>query len=341
MIPAGLDSTLGDDHVALVTGSTSGIGREVALNLAEAGATVLVHGRDETAARETVAELRGESHDFFLADFGDLADVEALADRVLAEYDRLDCLVNNAGTWQGERHLVAVPGADDVELAFVVNHLAPFLLTHRLADRLAATGRRRVGRADGAEGGKADGEGGDSDETDAGPDPARVVTVSSGLHRQAELDLEAVRGSDAIVGVESYSHSKLANVVFTAELSRRLPETVVANCCHPGSVPSTDLSRDGSLLPKLGWSLFGLVGGLVGLTDSVTDAAETPTYLATAPETAEFSGEYFEDRKPVPPGDGALDRGVQQELWDRSVAWTGVGESGLVDLDESSTTRPE
>ena len=337
MIPAGLDSALDDGDVALVTGSTSGIGREVALNLAETGATVLVHGRDETAARETVAELAGEGHEYFLADFGDLSDVEALADRVLAEYDRLDCLVNNAGTWQGERHFVTVPGADDVELAFVVNHLAPFLLTHRLADRLVATGERRMERVD-EEGDGDDGEddedddgGSENAEAETGPDPARVVTVSSRLHRQAELDLEAVRGSEAIVGVEAYSHSKLANVVFTAELSRRLPGAVVANCCHPGSVPSTGLSRDGSLLPKLGWSLFGLVGGLVGVTDSVTDAAETPTYLATAPEAADFSGEYFEDREPVPPGDGALDRDVQRELWGRSVAWAGVEESVLVE----------
>lgn len=140
MIPAGLDSMLGDGDVALVTGSTSGIGREVALNLAETGATVLVHGRDAERARETVATLRGESHEYYCADFADLAAVDTLADRVLDEYDRLDCLVNNAGTWQGERHLVDVPGADGVELAFTVNHLAPFLLTCRLADRLA--GRR-------------------------------------------------------------------------------------------------------------------------------------------------------------------------------------------------------
>jgi len=337
MLSAGLESTLGDGDVALVTGSTSGLGREVALNLAGTGATVLVHGRDETAARETVGALSGGGHEYFLADLADLDEVDALAGRLLDEYDRLDCLVNNAGTWQGQRHLVDVPGADDVELAFVVNHLAPFLLTQRLADRLAATGERRGECEDGP---KSDSEDGEDDGVET-PDPARIVTVSSGLHRQAELDLDGVRGADAMVGVEAYSHSKLANVLFTVELSRRLPDDVVANCCHPGSIPSTALSRDGSLLPKLGWKLFGLLGGLVGLTDSVTDGAETPTYLATAPEAAEFSGEYFEDREAVPPGDGALNREAQRELWDRSVEWAGVDESTLVAGGESSTARPQ
>ncbi|MFB6150460.1 MAG: SDR family NAD(P)-dependent oxidoreductase [Haloarculaceae archaeon] len=342
MIPAGLDSALGEGDVALVTGSTGGIGREVAVNLAETGATVLVHGRDEVRARETVAALRGDGHDWYRTDFADLAEVEALADRVRDDYDRLDCLVNNAGTWQGERHLVDVPGADDVELAFVVNHLAPFLLTHRLVDRLAATGRRREERG-GETRSEAESENGaeagSESESSGGPDPARVVTVSSQLHRRATLDLDSVRGPEAVVGVEAYSHSKLANVLFTVELARRLPEPVVANCCHPGSVPTTDLSRDGSLVPSVGWRLFGFLGGLVGLTDSPADAAETPTYLASAPEAADFSGEYFEDREAVPPGDGALDREAQRRLWERSAEWTGVSTDRLPADDGSDPGR--
>jgi len=367
MIPAGLDSVLGDDDVVLVTGSTSGIGREVARNLAETGATVLVHGRDAERARETVAELRGEGHEFFLADFADLDDVRGLAERVLDDHDRLDCLVNNAGTWQGERRLVDVPGTDEgIEFTFAVNHLATFLLTHLLVDRLETTGEKRDARSDEGEtvdeneagdesetgdgdeksedGGTGDGDEGSEDggtDADDGPDPARIVTVSSGLHRRATLDIDAVRGPAGPTGVDAYGLSKLANVLFTGELARRLPEHVTANCCHPGTSPATALARDGSLVPGLGWRLLGVVGKLTGFTDTPAEAAETPTYLATSPEAAEFSGEYFEDREPVPPGDGALDREAQRELWRVSVEWTGVDGSDLVDGIESSTARSE
>jgi NAD(P)-dependent dehydrogenase (short-subunit alcohol dehydrogenase family) len=335
MIPAGLDSVLGDGDVVLVTGSTSGIGRETARNLADTGATVLVHGRDAERARETVAELPGEGHDWYLADFADLGDVREFAGDVLADYDRLDCLVNNAGTWQGERRLVGVPGSDEgVEFTFAVNHLAPFLLTHLLADRLEATGEKRESSSDEVESDDEDesdgeGESGGEDEPDGddGPDPARIVTVSSGLHRRATLDLDAVRGPDGPSGVDAYALSKLANVLFTAELARRLPDSVIANCCHPGTSPATALARDGSFLPGLGWRLVGLVGKLTGFTDSPAEAAETPTYLATSSEVSEMSGEYFEDREAVPPGDGALDRKAQQELWLVSVEWTGIAES--------------
>jgi len=329
MIPAGLDSVLGDGDVVLVTGSTSGIGRETARNLADTGATVLVHGRDAERARETVARLPGEGHDWYLADFADLGDVRDLAGDVLADYDRLDCLVNNAGTWQGERRLVDVPGSEEgVEFTFAVNHLAPFLLTHLLADRLEATGEKRKSSSDGVESddeGESDGEGepGGYD----GPDPARIVTVSSGLHRRATLDLDAVRGPEGPSGVDAYALSKLANVLFTAELARRVPETVTANCCHPGTSPATALARDGSSVSGLGWRLFGIVGKLTGFTDSPAEAAETPTYLATSPEVGGMSGEYFEDREAVPPGDGALDREAQQELWQVSREWTGIAEA--------------
>jgi NAD(P)-dependent dehydrogenase (short-subunit alcohol dehydrogenase family) len=334
MIPAGLDSMLGDGDVVLVTGSTSGIGRETARNLADTGATVLVHGRDAGRARETVAELPGEGHDWYLADFADLGDVRDLAGDVLDDYDRLDCLVNNAGTWQGERLLVDVPDSETgVEFTFAVNHLATFLLTHLLADRLEATGEER----EASTGGEADdGDESGDDETEgdgSGPDPARIVTVSSGLHRRATLDLDAVRGPDGPSGVDAYALSKLANVLFTAELSRRLPETVTANCCHPGTSPATALARDGSLLPGLGWRLLGVVGKLTGFTDSPAEAAETPTYLATSPAVGGMSGEYFEDREAVPPGDGALDRDAQQELWRVSVEWTGIGESQTLPVE--------
>ncbi|QPV64632.1 SDR family NAD(P)-dependent oxidoreductase [Halosimplex litoreum] len=312
------DSVLDEGHVALVTGSTSGIGAETARNLAATGATVVVHGRDRPAGEALVAELPGDDHAFYAADYTDFDEVRGLADAVLADFDRLDCLVNNAGTWQGDRTLVAVPGIDDgVDLTFAVNHLATFLLTNRLADRLAVTGERRAEEADG-------------ENTDAGADPARVVTVSSDLHRRAELDLDGVRGPDGPSGVGAYGHSKLANVLFTFELARRLPESVTANCCHPGVSPSTGLSRNGSLLAGLGWKAFGLVGRLTGTVDTAAESAETQTYLARSHEVATVTGEYFDDREVVRPAEASYDRDAQRDLWRTSVDWLGLDEDAVV-----------
>ncbi|QLH80675.1 SDR family NAD(P)-dependent oxidoreductase [Halosimplex pelagicum] len=312
------DSALGEGHVALVTGSTSGIGAETARNLAATGATVVLHGRDRAAGEELVAELPGEGHAFYAADYTDFDEVRALADAVLADFDRLDCLVNNAGTWQGDRRLVDAPGIDDgVELTFAVNHLATFLLTDRLADRLVATGERRAEQRDG-------------ENTDAAADPARVVTVSSDLHRRAALDLAGVRGPDGPSGVEAYGHSKLANVLFTFELARRLPDSVTANCCHPGVSPSTGLSRNGSLVAGLGWKAFGVVGRLTGFTDTAAESAETQTHLAKSPAVTGTTGEYFDDREAVRPAEAATDRDAQRDLWRASVDWLALDEGEVV-----------
>lgn len=303
------DAVLGDGDVALVTGSTSGIGHETARNLAATGASVLVHGRDRQRARETAAALPGDGHDWYVADFADLAAVRDLAASVRADYDRLDCLVNNAGTWQSDRHLVECSDHEELELTFVVNHLAPFLLTHDLRPLLVETGRRR-----------ASGPGGQN--------PARVVTVSSGVHRRATMDLDAVRGREGPTGVDAYALSKLANVMFAFELARRLPDHVTATCCHPGASPATRLARDGSVLSRLGWRLFGLVGGVVGITESPREAAETPTYLACSPAVTGVSGEYFEDCERARPAEAALDRAGQADLWQTSADWVGLEETG-------------
>jgi len=327
MTATGGDPTLGEGHVALVTGSTSGIGAETAHNLAATGATVLVHGRDRAAGEALLAELPGDDHAFYAADYTDFDEVGALADAVLADFDRLDCLVNNAGTWQGDRRLVAVPGIDEeVDLTFAVNHLATFLLTHRLADRLAATGQRRAEEANGGEA---------ADDTD----PARVVTVSSDLHRRAELDLDGVRGPDGPSGVTAYGHSKLANVLFTYELARRLPASVTANCCHPGVSPSTGLSRNGSLVAGLGWKAFGLVGRLTGMVDTAAESAETQTYLASSPAVTGVTGEYFDDREAVRSAEASYDRDAQRALWGASVEWLGL--DGHEVVGAGSESAPE
>jgi NAD(P)-dependent dehydrogenase (short-subunit alcohol dehydrogenase family) len=278
-------------RTALVTGSTGGIGTEIARGLAARGATVLLDGRDREAGervRESLRDPATGDHALYTADLSEMAAVRDLAAAVRDDHDRLDVLVHNAGTWQGDHRLVAVPGADGgVEFTFAVNHLAPYLLTHCLFEAVAAS--------------------------DA--DPARIVTVSSEVHRRGAMDLDAVRGPDGPAGVDAYGLSKLANVMFTYELARRLPEGVVANACHPGVSPATDLSRDGSTLAGLGWRLYGLVGGVLGTTDSPAEAAETPLYLASAPEAAELNGEYVDDREPVRSSEASYDRAAQRDLW--------------------------
>ncbi|MFC7141210.1 SDR family NAD(P)-dependent oxidoreductase [Halosimplex aquaticum] len=313
-------SALGDGHVVLVTGSTDGIGAETARNLAETGATVLVHGRDRQKGERLVASLPGTDHAFYAADFTDPAAIRDLAEAVSAEFDRLDVLVNNAGTFQSQRRLVDLPGSDEgVEMTFAVNHLGPFLLTNLLADRLAATGELRA-----------------SDAPDGERDPARVVTVSSDLHRDVVLDLDGVRGPAGPSGMDAYNHSKLANVLFTAELAQRLPDSVTANSCHPGVSPTTALTRESARVFGLVWSLYGVVGGALGRTDSPAESAETQTYLARSPDVTGVTGEYFDDCEPVAPGDGATDRDAQRRLWRASVEWVGLAET-----EEAGTERAQ
>jgi NAD(P)-dependent dehydrogenase (short-subunit alcohol dehydrogenase family) len=286
-----------EDAVALVTGSTGGIGRETALRLADRGATVLVHGRDESGGRETVGAIR-DAHpaadaDLFLADLADQPAVRGLARDVRAGYDRLDLLINNAGTWQGERRLTD----DGIESTFAVNHLAPFLLTNCLAPLLRESA------------------------------PARVVTVTSGLHRNADLDLETVVDRPDYDGRAAYSDSKLANVLFTYELATRLDGTgVSAIAAHPGAVPSTSLARDAGGLSKLVWNAFAylpdvLFGGVFG---GVDDGAETVVYAATSPDLEGTTGEYVADRQRTRSADASYDERLQANLWALSAELTGL-----------------
>jgi len=268
---------MSDGDVALVTGGTSGIGRETVLGLARRGWTVLVHGRDAERGRAVRDEVRAETDGeatFFSGDLTDFAAVRALANRVAEATDHLDALVNNAGTWLGERRLVDATGerADGtragVETTLAVNHCAHYLLTHELWPLLEA--------ADG-----------------------RVVTVSSDLHRRGTLDTDRFVGESGPTGQAAYADSKFANVAFTRALSRRAEGTgVTATCCHPGIVPSSRLARDSGGLSRLGWKLFGLVGGLVpfGPVDSEREAAATSLSLATTDETVESGGYYSNAR---------------------------------------------
>lgn len=284
---------------ALVTGSTSGIGREAALALGRLGADVIVHGRDQTAGQAVVDELSsmGVDGQFVEADFATVDAVSALADTVRADTDELDLLVNNAGGLFREGRLTDI----GVEYTFHVNHLAPYLLTAELLDHLS--------------------------------ERARVVTTASSAHRGASLDLDRVTTVDQYSGTWAYSHSKLANVLFASELARRLDAAgrdVTSNCLHPGAIPGSGFSR---FLPGPIPQFVKLFDAVPGIT-AVEDGAAEILFLAVGSHTADASGRYYAGQRPATPSNAAQDRTAAVQLWKRSAELLGIDEP-LADTPES------
>jgi NAD(P)-dependent dehydrogenase (short-subunit alcohol dehydrogenase family) len=271
----------------LVTGATSGIGRETALALDRLGARVFVHGRDE-ARGESLCSALGDGPAFLRADFLDFDDVRSLAAAVRERAGTLDVLVNNAGAHFRTGELAPC----GVERTFALNHLAPYLLTEELRPALAGDGR--------------------------------VVTVSSAVHRDATLDLSAVESLSDYDGLDAYRRSKLANVLFTRELARRL-EGPTANCLHPGFVPGSGLWRHASLPVSLAVGALAALpdGVLEAFADTPVTAAETSVYLAAAPEVSEVTGRYFGDCAEKEPAERARNDELAARLWDRSAEWVG------------------
>ncbi len=274
--------------VCVVTGANSGIGKETALGLAQLGATVVLVCRSQERGAAALAEIKQRSGNdsvaLLVADLSSERQVRRVAAAYRQQFDRLDVLVNNAALARRKRAVTE----NGVELTLAVNHLAPFLLTNLLLDRLKASA------------------------------PARVVTVSSAAHKDAEINFADLQGGQryATFGFGAYSQSKLANVLFTYELARRLEGTgVTANCLHPGVV-ATGIFRDTPLWLRTGLALARplILGSVQG--------ADTVLYLATAPEVAEVSGRYFEKRKPVQSSPLSYDTEVARRLWEVSEALT-------------------
>ena len=274
--------------VCVVTGANSGIGRVTAIDLAGRGATVVLICRNHAAGSAVMEEVgrRGGNAALLVADLASQRQVREVVAAFLKRFDRLDVLINNAGVagW-GTRHETE----DGLELTFAVNHLAPFLMTNLLLDTLKASA------------------------------PSRVVTVSSAAHKNCTLDLDDLQGERRYSGFGAYSRSKLANVLFTHELSRRLEGTgVTANCLHPGVV-ATGIFRN---VP--GWIRFILTSPLVL---SPERGADTMIYLATAPELAGVSGEYFVKRKPARSSRASHDAETARRLWWASEVLTAASDT--------------
>jgi NAD(P)-dependent dehydrogenase (short-subunit alcohol dehydrogenase family) len=274
-------------RIAVVTGASSGIGLYTALGLARAGFRVLMTGRDPArteAACRLVAERAGAAQpETALADFASLAAVRQLADEIASRHDRLDLLVNNAGLFSPEFR----QSADGYEMTFAVNHLAPFLLTNLLLDRLKASA------------------------------PARIITVASRAHRGNRLDLATITGPRDWSMMKAYGRSKLCNILFTRELARRLDGSgVVATCLHPGVV-ATGIGQRGGIV-ELGWRL------LKPFMISPEQGAETSLFLATVSDPAPFSGGYVIGKTLARPDAAALDDDLARRLWAESARLVGI-----------------
>lgn len=315
---AGVDEVALSGTTALVTGATSGIGRETALALGRLGATVLVHGRDRAKGEAVLERLResdAEAAELYLTSFENLEAVEEVAAEIAAEHGPLDVLVNNAGGYFSDGALTP----DGIERTFAVNHLAPFVLTAKLLPVL---------REDGG----------------------RVVTVSSEAHRGGELPVDDERGGDSEAastvsldrdalrstaeynGWDAYCRSKLANVLFTTELARRLPsEQVTANCCHPGVVLGSGFTRNMALPARIMTAVLSRTPSWVPtpVVDTSAEAAATQTYLAASPEVADVTGAYFKECEQADPDDDGTDDELASALWEASVELTDLEPESL------------
>jgi NAD(P)-dependent dehydrogenase (short-subunit alcohol dehydrogenase family) len=276
------------DRVCLVTGGTDGIGKEAAYGLALQGAKLLIHGRDFDKGARAVAELKARSGnpaiEFLPADFGSLADVRRLAAAVMERTPRVDVLVNNAGGMFVKRAL----STDGYELTFAVNHLAPFLLTHLLLGTLKLAA------------------------------PARIVTTASHAHRGAKLDFNDLQASRKYSPMGAYGASKLANILFTRVLAKRLAGTAVtATCLHPGFV-RTSIARDLGVVPG---TIFRLVSRFIR---SPEKGAETIVYLASSPAVQGASGGYYFDCNLTQASAAAEDDTAAEQLWRESERLVGI-----------------
>lgn len=271
----------------VVTGASSGIGLETAVALARAGARVAAVCRLPEKGARAVADIRRRSGSgdvmLFVADLSSQRAVRGLAAQLVAGLSRVDVLVNNAGVIVRERVLTE----DGVETTFAVNHLAYFLLTRLLEPLLVASA------------------------------PARVVNVASRAHNSGRLRLDDLMGGRDYDGWQAYCQSKLANVVFTYELARRLEGTgVTANCLHPGLI-GTNLGHAGP-----SWIRYGLRIARPFLPSPAKGAA-TSIHLASSPEVESVSGKYFADRGERRSSDASYDPAVAARLWKVSEELTG------------------
>jgi retinol dehydrogenase 14 len=271
----------------LVTGGSGGIGEATAVGLAEMGAHVAITGRNRerlVAAAVEIRAARGQV-DVFVADLSSQSEVRRLADEVLQRLPRIDVLVNNVGGYWNTRRVTA----DGLEHTFALNHLAPFLLTNLLLERLKQSA------------------------------PARVVTVSSHAQAMGRIDFDDLQGERSYSGARAYNQSKLANLLFTYELARRLQATsVTANALHPGVVRTSFGAEDPAVVQRL------FIPFLLHFMKAPAQGAATSIYLASAPELEQVSGRYFANSKPKRSSERSYSVSAATRLWQVSADLVGL-----------------
>jgi NAD(P)-dependent dehydrogenase (short-subunit alcohol dehydrogenase family) len=272
----------------VITGATSGIGEVAAEKLAEMGARIVLVARDrsrgEGALRRLRAKAPGLAHTVHYSDLTRISEMKRVAAEIAEAEPHIDVLVNNAGAMFATRKVTE----DGLEYTFALNHMAYFIVTQGLRERLVASA------------------------------PARIVSTASTAHHGASLDFDDLQLTESFGAMKAYGRSKLCNILFTRELARRLRGTgVTANCLHPGFVATRFGDESGGLISR-----FAGLAKLLAI--SPEKGAETIIYLASSPEIAATTGHYFYKRRPIAPSRAAQDDKTALWLWERSAALAGL-----------------
>jgi NAD(P)-dependent dehydrogenase (short-subunit alcohol dehydrogenase family) len=275
---ATLDTSM-QDKTVLITGATNGIGLVTARELASIGAKVVIVSRNAEKCAATVDQLKQETGNpqvaYIAADLSNKAGVEQAAQVFKHDHKRLDVLVNNAGALFLQRQI----STDGLEMTFALNHLGYFYLTNLLLDLIESSA------------------------------PARIINVSSGAHRGARINFGDLMFENGYTGMKAYGQSKLANLLFTYELARRLERTqVTVNALHPGFV-STGFAKNNGPIVRLAMNLIG------SFARQPDEGAATTIYLASSPDVEGVTGKYFEDKQEVESDPNSYDRDYAQRLW--------------------------
>jgi retinol dehydrogenase 12 len=275
--------------VVVITGATSGIGEIAAQRLAGMGARIVLVARDAARGQKALTRLpnMGSSapHSIYYGNLSRISECKRVAAEIAAVEPRIDVLINNAGALFGSRHLTA----DNLEETFATNHMAYFVLTLALKANLLAAA------------------------------PARVVSTASDAHKGYTLDFDDLQAAKGYSAIRAYGRSKLCNILFTRELARRWSgKGVTANCLHPGFVATRFGDASGGLLSgvvRIGKTLFAI---------TPEKGAETIVYLASSPDVAAISGEYFYKCRPATPTAGGRDDTAAGRLWNESAKLAGI-----------------
>ena len=272
----------------VITGGTSGIGEIAADRLAQMGARIVLIARSKSRGKVTLARLHEKApdlaHTVHYADLTRISEMKRVAAEIASQEPRIDVLINNAGAMFANRRLTE----DGLECTFALNHMAYFVITEGLRERLLASA------------------------------PARVVNTASTAHQGASLEFDDLQLTESFGAMKAYGRSKLCNILFTRELARRLHGTgVTANCLHPGFVATRFGDESGGLISRF-------VGLAKLLAISPANGAETIVYLASSPEIAAITGQYFYKCRPIAPSREAQNDKTANLLWERSAELAGL-----------------